>query len=136
MKKLMLKIATLSLLLLAAPMAAQAETGWTNYKPGLVKSAIAKGETVLLGYLSSWWGTCTHQKSVLKKLRASYPQYDKSIAFVLIDWDTFGSHAVTTSRKVSRRSTIVLIKGGKEIGRLVAQTSEQKIKALLDTGLK
>jgi len=30
----------------------------------------------------------------------------------------------------------VLIKGGTEIGRLVAQTSEKKIKALLDTGLK
>ena len=54
MKKLMLKIATLSLLLLAAPVAAQAETGWTIYKPGLVKSAIAKDETILLGYLSSW----------------------------------------------------------------------------------
>ena len=54
MKKLMVKIAALSLLLVAAPMAAQAETGWTIYKPGLVKSAVANGETVLLGYLSSW----------------------------------------------------------------------------------
>jgi hypothetical protein len=73
---------------------------------------------------------------VLKKLRASYPQYEKSITFVLIDWDTFGSHAVTTSREIPRRSTLVLIKGGTEIGRLVAQTSEQKIKTLLDNGLK
>ena len=54
MKKLMLKIATLSLLLVSVPMAAQAETGWTTYKPGLVESAITKGGTVLLGYLSSW----------------------------------------------------------------------------------
>jgi hypothetical protein len=69
---------------------------------------------------------------VLKKLRAGYPQYDKSITFILIDWDTFGSHAVTTSRNVPRRSTMVLIKGGMEIGRLVAQISEQKIRALLD----
>jgi hypothetical protein len=73
---------------------------------------------------------------VLKRLRASYPQYNKSINFILIDWDTFGSHTVTTSRKIPRRSTIVLIKGGKEIGRLVAQTSEQKMKILLDKGLK
>jgi thioredoxin 1 len=73
---------------------------------------------------------------VLKKLRASYPLYDKSITFILVDWDTFGTHGVTTSRKIPRRSTMVLIKGGKEIGRLVAQTSEQKIKALLDDGLK
>ena len=54
MKQLMFKITTLSLLLIAVPMAAQAETGWTIYKPGLVKSAIGNGNTVLLGYLSSW----------------------------------------------------------------------------------
>ena len=73
---------------------------------------------------------------MLKKLRASYPEYDKSITFVLIDWDTFSTHTVTTSRKIPRRSTMVLIRGGKEIGRLVAQTNEQKIKAFLDNGLK
>ena len=54
MKKFMLGIVTLSLLLAAAPMAAQAETGWTIYKTGVVKSAVASGETVLLGYLTSW----------------------------------------------------------------------------------
>ena len=136
MKNLIVKIVTLSLLLVAAPMAAQAGTGYAIYKPGIVKSAIANGETVLLAYLSSWWGTCARQDRVLKKLRASYPEYDKSITFVLIDWDTFSTHAVTTSRKIPRRSTMVLIKGGKEIDRLVAQTSEEKIKALLDNGLK
>ena len=73
---------------------------------------------------------------MLKRLRASYPQYNDSMTFFLIDWDTFVSHAITTSRKIPRRSTLVLIKDGKEIDRLVAQTSVQKIKALLDTGLK
>ena len=136
MKKVMLNISVLLLLLGGSPMAAQAETGWTNYSPGLVKVAIERGETVFLGYLSPWWGTCARQKRVLKRLRASYPQYNKSINFILIDWDTFGSHTVTTSRKIPRRSTIVLIKRGKEIGRLVAQTSEQKMKILLDKGLK
>ena len=54
MKKLIFKIGTFWLLLVANPMAAQAEAGWTIYKPGLVKAAIARGETVLLGYLSPW----------------------------------------------------------------------------------
>ena len=54
MKNLIVKIVTLSLLLVAAPMAAQAETGWIIYKPGVVKSAAANGKTVLLGYLTSW----------------------------------------------------------------------------------
>ena len=73
---------------------------------------------------------------MLKKLRASYKEYDKSITFVLIDWDTFSNHSVTTSRKIPRRSTLVLIKGGNEVGRLVAQAGVTEIKALLDSGLK
>ena len=54
MKKLILKYMTLMLILISMPLAAQAETSWTIYKPGLVKAAIANGETVLLGYLTSW----------------------------------------------------------------------------------
>ena len=72
---------------------------------------------------------------MLKKLRAGYPGYNKSITFVLIDWDTFKNAEVTTSRKIPRRSTMVLIKSGEEIGRLVAQTNEREIKALLNKGV-
>ena len=54
MKKLMLNIVTVFALSVSMPLVAQAETGWTIYKPGVVKSAIGHGETVLLGYLSSW----------------------------------------------------------------------------------
>ena len=73
---------------------------------------------------------------MLQKLRASYTKYNKSITFVLIDWDTYKTHDVTTSRSIPRRSTMVLIKGGKEVKRLVAETSEQKIKALLDSAVR
>ena len=54
MKKFMLGIVALSLLLVAAPITAKAGTGYAIYKPGLIKLAIANGETVLLAYLSSW----------------------------------------------------------------------------------
>ncbi|MEE2933643.1 MAG: hypothetical protein VX941_09500 [Pseudomonadota bacterium] len=70
------------------------------------------------------------------ELRESHPEYNKSIKFVLIDWDDYGSHSVTTSRDIPRRSTLVLIRDRKEIGRLVAETSVEKIKLLLDKGLK
>lgn len=69
---------------------------------------------------------------MLEKLRASY---EKSITFMRVDWDTYRNHKVTTSRRIPRRSTLVLIKGGKEIGRLVAETDKRAIKALLDKGL-
>ena len=72
---------------------------------------------------------------MLKELRASSPEYNKAIRFILIDWDTYKSHEVTTSLKIPRRSTFVLIKGGKEMGRLVSATSKSVIKALLDKAL-
>ena len=72
---------------------------------------------------------------MLKELRASSPKYNKAIRFILIDWDTYKSHEVTTSLKIPRRSTFVLIKGGKEVGRLVSATSKSVIKALLDKAL-
>ena len=73
---------------------------------------------------------------MLNKLRESEPKYNQSITFVLVDWDTFKKHEVTTSRKIPRRSTLVLIKNGEEVERLVAQTSEEKIKTLLDIGIR
>ena len=72
---------------------------------------------------------------MLNKLRASNPKYDKAIKFVLVDWDTFRSHEVTTSRRIPRRSTLVLTNGDREKW-LVAKTSEQEIKELLDHALK
>ena len=69
---------------------------------------------------------------MLKELRASSPKYNKAIRFILIDWDTYKKHEVTTSLKIPRRSTFVLLKDGKEAGRLVAATGKAEIKALLD----
>jgi thioredoxin len=52
-----------------------------------------------------------------------------------VDWDRYRSHRVTRSRRIPRRSTLVLIRDGKEVGRLVAATGKDTIKALLDKGL-
>ncbi len=72
---------------------------------------------------------------MLKELRASSPKYNKAIRFILVDWDTYKRHEVTTSLKIPRRSTFVLIKDGKEAGRLVAATGKAAIKGLLDKAL-
>tara|TARA_B100000989_G_scaffold121737_1_gene89900 strand:+ start:2803 stop:2967 length:165 start_codon:yes stop_codon:yes gene_type:complete len=54
MIKYYFKTAALVVLLLGASTAVQAETEWVVYKPGVVKAAVAEGDTVLLGYLSTW----------------------------------------------------------------------------------
>lgn len=71
---------------------------------------------------------------MLTQLRASSPKYNKAITFVNVDWDTFKDKPVTTKRKVPRRSTFILYKGGKEVARSVAATEEAVIKAILDKG--
>ena len=55
--------------------------------------------------------------------------------FVRVDWDTYADHTVTIDRNIPRRSTLLMLKGDKELGRIVAGTSEAEIKKLLDMGL-
>ena len=54
MKKFMPGLVGLALLFVAVPMAVQAGADFVPYKPGIVKSAIAKGETALLFFKSTY----------------------------------------------------------------------------------
>lgn len=47
-------LVALAWLALIVPFAAQANNGTVSYKPGALKAAIAKGDTVLLHYKSTW----------------------------------------------------------------------------------
>jgi thiol-disulfide isomerase/thioredoxin len=106
-----------------------------DYTPGLIKEKLAAGETVFVDYAADWCGTCKRQERIVNELRANNPDFDKNISFVRVDWDSFSSHEVTTSRKVPRRSTLIVLRGEEELGRIVAGTSTEEIKALLELGL-
>lgn len=106
-----------------------------EYTPGLIKDKLAAGETVLVDYAAAWCGTCKRQERIIGELRANNPEFDKNISFVRVDWDTYGSHEVSTSRKVPRRSTLILLQGEEELGRIVAGTDADQIKALLELAL-
>ena len=126
-----LAISTCALLL---PMAASAGDT-ANYTPGLIEKALADGKTVFVDYAAEWCSTCARQERVINALRDSNPAYEQNIMFVRVDWDDFKRHEVTTSRNIPRRSTLLVLRGDQELGRIVAGTSEADIKALLDTGL-
>ena len=117
-----------------APHAAAA-AGFVNYKPGLIDKALAEGKTVFVDYSATWCGTCKRQERVINALRGANPAYDNAMTFVQVDWDTYKSAAVTKSRGIPRRSTLLVLRGNKELGRLVAGTGEQQIKELMDLGL-
>ena len=116
---------------IALPTLASA-AGPIDYTPGLLEERLKAGETVFLDFKASWCSTCAAQERVLAKLKAENPTYEKSITFIDVDWDTYGKAQFTQRLKIPRRSTLVALKGNSEIGRLVADTREKNIKALLD----
>ena len=106
-----------------------------DYHPGLIEERLDAGETLFLDFKASWCTTCAAQERILTKLKAENPTYEKVITFVNIDWDTYGKAGFTQRMRIPRRSTLVVLKGNDEIGRLVADTREEKIRELLDAAV-
>lgn len=107
-----------------------------DYTPGMAKKDLAAGKTVFLDFSATWCGTCAAQDRVITALRAENPAYDKNISFIKVDWDDYGNSKLSNALKIPRRSTLVVLKGNKELGRIVAGTSRKHIKKLMDTALK
>lgn len=105
------------------------------YAPGVIENALADGKTVFVEFAAKWCSTCRRQERAITALRAEDPAYDAAMVFVKVDWDEYRSHEVTVSRKVPRRSTLLVLRGEEELGRLVAVTGTEDIKALMDKGL-
>jgi thioredoxin 1 len=106
-----------------------------DYKPGVIEKALGAGKTVFVDYYAPWCITCRSQSRTLTKLIDANPAYAKKMTFVRVDWDTYGAEPVARDRQIPRRSTLLVLRGDKELGRIVAGTSEADIKALLDKGL-
>lgn len=116
------------------PMSARA-AGFVDYTPGLIDEELAAGKTVFVDYGAKWCGTCKRQERVINALREADPAYDAAMTFVKVDWDTYKNDDVTVFRNIPRRSTLLVLRGEDELGRIVAGTAESEIKALMDLGL-
>lgn len=106
-----------------------------EYTPGLIKQALAEGKTVFVDYAAVWCSTCKRQERLINQLRERNPIYDQHITFVRVDWDVYSDHEVTESRNIPRRSTLLVLNGEEELGRIVAGTDINEIKKLMDAGL-
>ncbi len=106
-----------------------------DYTPGMAQKALADGKTVFLDFSATWCSTCAAQDRVINALRDENPEYDANITFIKVDWDNFGDGKLSNALKIPRRSTLVVLKGDKELGRIVAGTARKQIKKLMDTAL-
>lgn len=124
----------LSAATLTLPQAALASA--IDYTPGLVDQRLDAGETVFLDFKASWCGTCKAQEKVINTLKSENPAYEANVTFINIDWDTYSKADLTRRLQIPRRSTLVVLRGDQELGRVVADTSRDGIKSLMDTALK
>ncbi|MBX2884047.1 MAG: thioredoxin family protein [Granulosicoccus sp.] len=106
-----------------------------DYQPGLIQEKLAEGKVVFIDFAADWCSTCKRQERIISEIRESNPALDEHITFVRVDWDEYGTAEVATERNIPRRSTLVLLKGDEELGRIVAGTDTDEIKALLELGL-
>lgn len=116
------------------PFTAQA-AGFTDYTEGMVDDALGRGETVFIDYSATWCGTCKTQERVMDALMGENPAYGANITFIKVDWDTYKNAAITVMNNIPRRSTLIVLKGDEELGRIVAGTAKPVIKGLMDTAL-
>ncbi len=109
--------------------------GGTKATPEEVVQALADGKTVFVDFYTDWCTTCAAQTRAIIALREENPQYEETITFLSIDWDAHKNSELANALEIPRRSTLIVLKGGAEYGRIVAGTSRAEIKELMDAGV-
>lgn len=95
------------------------------------EAAQAAGKPILLHVTAPWCETCRAQKEVIEELEGD-PKF-RVYSIYTIDFDT--EKDVMRSFGATSRSTLIVFKGKDEMGRLVGDTSEKSIRALMEKGL-
>ncbi len=100
-----------------------------EYSAEAYQAAIDSGEPLLVGFHADWCGTCRRQERAVSELMKANEAY-ANVKVINVDWDQYGRADFVKQLRIPRRSTLVMFNEGKEVGRVVAQTSTEAIEAL------
>jgi thioredoxin 1 len=95
------------------------------------EALLAEGKPVLVVAHAPWCPTCRKQASILKELFTK--NENKEIAYLVIDYDN--QKDVLQKFNISKQSTIITFKAGKEVGRSLGDTSTAGVQNLLQKSL-
>jgi thiol-disulfide isomerase/thioredoxin len=101
-----------------------------EYSPETLRRLQDSGKPFLIDFFATWCVTCAAQERVLAELTAGSAAY-RGIPILRVDWDRYGDGELARSLAIPRRSTLVLMRGTTELGRLVAETRMDRIAGLL-----
>ncbi|MBY0381211.1 MAG: thioredoxin family protein [Xanthobacteraceae bacterium] len=95
------------------------------------KAAQSAGEPILVEIHADWCSVCKAQGPVLEKL-AAQPQF-KNLKIFRVDFDSQKSDV--KNFRATTQSTLIVYKGGHEVGRSVGDTHQDSIADLLNKTL-
>lgn len=101
------------------------------YTAEAFSAAQKAGKGVVVHIYAPWCPTCRAQEPILHKLEAD-PKFSGVEAF-RVDFDS--QKDAVRAFKATSQSTIIVFKGGKEVGRSIGETRERAISDLLDKAL-
>lgn len=108
--------------------------GTITYTPELHDAVKRSDRPYVLDFHATWCGTCRAQTRQIERLRSEDDRYS-AITVLKVNWDAYRTEPVARDLGIPRRSTLVLLRGEREIDRIVAATQLEAIKALFDQGL-
>ena len=116
----------LAMSLMAAGAAALAAE--VPYTKAAFDKAVADGKPVVVDFWASWCPTCKEQKPIVRKLMDDPKR--KNLTLFLADFDK--EEALKKQLGITMQSTLVVLKGGKEVARSTGQTDPAELAGLLD----
>lgn len=104
------------------------------YTPAAWNGLKQSDQTVILNFRASWSLTCNQNLELIAQLLGQNSDY-RNLTFVDVNWDHYEQSVMASRLKVKRHSTLIVMKMGIEITRMVNEPYERKMRALLDAAL-